>query len=169
MSVSSIQVGAQQSVNDRLKTAGQTAPTAAQSGQDEPSPQASGDDTREKSVYVDLSPVARMLSARADGKAGAASNADIDESDLPKTVKDILKRIRELKEKLQELQQQLRQVQADASLSPEQKQAKAQQLQAQIQSMSAALSSANSALGDALKQQNLSRDQLTQVASLLAG
>lgn len=124
--------------------------------------------TPDQGVYVDLSPLARRMSAQDSGKLGAAGHADIDESGLPSVVKDLLKRIRELKEQLRDLQQQMRQIQSDASLSPEQRQAQLQQLMGQIQAVSAALSTANSALGKALKQQTLSPDQLSQVASFLA-
>jgi Sec-independent protein translocase protein TatA len=117
-------------------------------------------------VHVDLSPLARTMATLGSNKAGNKRHADIDASDLPVTVKDLLKRIRDLKEKQRELQQALRQIQAGAHLKPEQQEAKLRQVQAQIQAVTAALSVVHNNLGKAIKQSNLSLDQLTQVTAL---
>lgn len=167
MSISSIPNHAPSSTNERLTSTERTN-SATLPESEAPGRADSDTSTAEKSVYVDLSPLARRMSSQGGGKNGAVDHADIDQSDLPSVVKDLLKRIRELKQQLRELQQQMQQVQSDASLSPEQRQTKLQQLQGQIQAVSAALSTANSALGKAVKQQNLSQGQLTEVTSFLA-
>lgn len=96
----------------------------------------------------------------------ARSNDDIDESDLPDTIKDLLKRIRELKAQLAERQAELRAVMADASLDDEARQIKADALRTEIASLSSALAGANAQLIKAIREQGLSNQQLQQVATL---
>lgn len=96
----------------------------------------------------------------------ARSNDDIDESDLPDTIKDLLKRIRELKAQLAERQAELRAVMADASLDDEARQIKADALRTEIASLCSALAGANAQLIKAIREQGLSNQQLQQVATL---
>lgn len=96
----------------------------------------------------------------------ARNNDDIDESDLPDTIKDLLKRIRELKAQLAERQAELRAVMTDGSLDDEARQIKADALRTEIASLSGALTGANAQLIKAMREQGLSNEQLQRVATL---
>ncbi|HEY9102795.1 hypothetical protein [Chitinimonas sp.] len=119
-----------------------------------------------KSIHVDLSPLARSLSGKG-GIAGTGGNDDIDKADLPQQIKDALKRIRQLKQELREAEEKLAKVQANNQLSEDEKKVQTEQLQAQIKSLHGALASANDALAKAVKQQKLSAEQTTSVATLM--
>lgn len=130
--------------------------------------QADGTDTgteRQESaagVVLHISP-AGTRQARASQK-----NQDIDDSDLPDTIKDLLKMIRELKAQLQERTQALQRLMADTSLSDEERSQQAQQLQAEVTTLSGALATAMGQLTKAIKEVNLSDAQAGEVAKLLA-
>ena len=96
----------------------------------------------------------------------ARNNDDIDESDLPDTIKDLLKRIRELKAQLAERQAELRAVMTDGSLDDEARQIKADALRTEIASLSGAPTGANAPLIKAMREQGLSNEQLQRVATL---
>ncbi len=113
-------------------------------------------------VVLHLSP-AGIKQAQASQK-----NQDIDDSDLPDTIKDLLKMIRELKAKVQERTQALQQLMADTSLSDEERSLQTQQLQAEIATLSGALATAMGQLTKAIKEANLSDTQASEVAKLLA-
>lgn len=119
-----------------------------------------------KSIHVDLSPLARSLSGKG-GIAGAGGNDDIDKADLPQQIKDALKRIRQLKQELREAEEKLAKVQANNQLSEEDKKVQTEQLRSQIKSLQGALASANDALAKAVKQQKLTAEQTTSVATLM--
>lgn len=112
-------------------------------------------------VVLHISP-AGTRQARASQK-----NQDIDDSDLPDTIKDLLKMIRELKAQLQERTQTLQQLMADTSLSDEERSQQAQQLQAEVTALSGALATAMGQLTKAIKEANLSDTQASEVAKLL--
>jgi len=131
-------------------------------------PAVTGTDTSsaKKSIHVDLSPLARSVSGKG-GIAGAGGNDDIDKADLPQQIKDALKRIRQLKQELREAEEKLAKVQANSQLSEDEKKVQTEQLRSQIKSLQGALASANDALAKAVKQQKLSTEQTTSVATLM--
>lgn len=126
--------------------------------------QADGTERQESAagVVLHISP-AGTRQARASQK-----NQDIDDSDLPDTIKDLLKMIRELKAQLQERTQALQRLMADTSLSDEERSQQAQQLQAEVTTLSGALATAMGQLTKAIKEVNLSDAQAGEVAKLLA-
>ena len=104
------------------------------------------------------------------GKARSAAtqkNRDIDESSLPDVVKDLLKRIRELKAQVEAKKAELEEVMGDQSLDPEAKRIKIEALQGELAALQGALSSANATLIEILREQDLSDQQMQEVASLL--
>ncbi|HUH86671.1 MAG TPA: hypothetical protein VL003_01290 [Pusillimonas sp.] len=120
-----------------------------------------------KSVFVDLSGAGKVM-AMGVGPAGRAkSNADIDESDLPDSVKALLKRIRELREELRERQAELRDAMADTKMRPDQRKTKVALLQAQIMALSAALVGASTALGKLTRELKLSQEQSMDAGRLM--
>lgn len=113
------------------------------------------------SLRVSLSELGKARSA------GAQKNRDIDESSLPDVVKDLLKRIRELKEQIEAKKAELKEVMSDQSLDPETKRMKIEVLQGELASLQGALSSANATLLKAIREQDLSDQQMQEVASLI--
>ncbi|NMY52688.1 MULTISPECIES: DUF1931 family protein [unclassified Pseudomonas] len=99
--------------------------------------------------------------------AAAQKNRDIDESSLPDVVKDLLKRIRELKAQIEAKRNELKEVMQDQSLDPEAKRIKIETLQGELASLQGALSSANATLIKTLREQDLSDQQMQEVASLV--
>ncbi len=95
-------------------------------------------------------------------------NQDIEDSDLPDTIKDLLKMIRQIKAQLLERTQALQQLMADTSLSDEERQLQAQQLQGEITALNGALSAAMAQLVKTMKDAKLSDEQASQAAALLA-
>ncbi|MBR9905979.1 MAG: hypothetical protein GYB15_20280 [Gammaproteobacteria bacterium] len=117
---------------------------------------------------MDLSPVARGI-ASASEKAGntqEAKNTKIDESDLPKEIKELLKRVAEYREKLREKQQELEDVMRDQSLNDEQRQAKLDALQQEISSLNNSLQEAMSQLSKLVTQMDLDDDAVVGMMSL---
>lgn len=117
---------------------------------------------------VTLSDLGQILSAKRQAANQQVKNQDIDNSSLPDTMKDLLKRIREIKEQIREQQQKLNTIMANQRLSPEQRQQQMQQVQATINSLSGALNSAYGQLTKLTRDLELSKEQQTSVASLLA-
>ncbi|MGB4074852.1 DUF1931 family protein [Pseudomonas sp.] len=113
------------------------------------------------SLRVSLSELGQARSA------AAQKNRDIDESSLPDVVKDLLKRIRELKEQIEAKKAELEEVMQDQSLDPETKRMKIEALQGELASLQGALSGANATLLKAMGEQNLSDQQMQEVASLI--
>lgn len=93
-------------------------------------------------------------------------NRDIDDSDLPKTIKDILKMIRELKAQIVAKQDELDAVMADQSLDTDTRRLKAEALQTELASLNSALAGANASLLEAMQAQDLSDAQMQTAATL---
>jgi Sec-independent protein translocase protein TatA len=113
------------------------------------------------SLRVSLSELGKARSA------AAQKNRDIDESSLPDVVKDLLKRIREIKEQIEAKKAELKEVMSDQSLDPETKRMKIEALQGELASLQGALSSANATLLKAMREQDLSDQQMQEVSSLI--
>lgn len=96
-------------------------------------------------------------------------NQDIDDADLPDTIKDLLKMIRELRTQLTERLQDLQKLMADASLSDTERSQQAQQIQAEISGLNSAIATATGQLLKAMKAAKLSDAQSANAAALLAG
>jgi small-conductance mechanosensitive channel len=118
---------------------------------------------------VKFSVLGELISSAKGKEANKSkSNEDIENSNLPKTVKDLLKRIRELQEQIREQEQKRSAIMSDQSLSAEQKQEQLRQIQAMISSLNGALSSAMSQLNKAMDEQSFTKDQQASVVSLLS-
>lgn len=113
------------------------------------------------SLRVSLSELGKARSAAAE------KNRDIDESSLPDVLKDILKMIRELKAQIEAKKAELKEVMQDQSLDPEAKRIKIEVLQGELASLQGALSSANATLIKTMREQNLSDQQMQEVATLI--
>lgn len=124
---------------------------------------ASVEDWRE-SVLVSLSSASRNMSAKAQEKD---KNKDIDESDLPSTVRELLKMIRELKAQIAEKQAELQALMTDAEMDPEAKRLKIEALRTELSTLNGALSSASATLTKVMRESGLSKEQMQQVATLL--
>ncbi|WP_160107042.1 hypothetical protein [Pseudomonas izuensis] len=101
---------------------------------------------------------------KASGPSG--KNRDIEESGLPNDIQHILKMIRKLQQQIAEKLAQMQAVMADNRLSPEEVKAKVGSLQAAISGLNAGLITANTALAKAIKQAELSPDQVLKTMSL---
>ena len=112
------------------------------------------------SLRVSLSELGKARSA------AAQKNRNIDESSLPDVVKDLLKMIRELKAQVEAKKAELEEVMGDQSLDPEAKRLKTEALQGELASLQGALISANATLIEILREQDLSDQQMQEVASL---
>ena len=113
------------------------------------------------SLRVSLSELGKARSAAAE------KNRDIDESSLPDVLKDILKMIRELKAQIEAKKAELKEAMQDQSLDPDAKRIKIEALQGELASLQGALSSANATLIKTMREQNLSDQQMQEVASLV--
>lgn len=113
-----------------------------------------------ESLRVSLSELGKARSA------AAQKNRDIDESSLPDVVKDQIKRIRELKAQVEAKKAELQEVMCDQSLDPEAKRIKIEALQGELASLQGALISASATLIKTLREQNLSDQQMQEVAGL---
>ena len=125
------------------------------------------DPTLEKSSETKVvEGVTVTISAAAFKAAGVEqrSNADIDDSGLEDSVKQVLKMIRQLKQQIAEKQAELAAVAADNTLSPEEARAKASALQTEIGSLQAGLMSAQTSLAKAMK--GMSAEDSMKAASL---
>lgn len=108
------------------------------------------------------------LSATGLARSGEDKNSDIDEADLPATIKQLLKLIRELKAQLAEKMAELQALMAHHDADDEAGMAKSQALQAQIVTLTGALSTASAQLVKAMRDESLTDVQSATVASLLA-
>jgi Sec-independent protein translocase protein TatA len=113
------------------------------------------------SLRVSLSELGKARSA------AAQKNRDIDESSLPDVLKDLLKMIRELKAQIEAKKAELKELMSDQSLAPETKRIKIEALQGELASLQGALSSANATLIKTMREQDLSDQQMQEVASLV--
>ena len=75
--------------------------------------------------------------------------------------------VRKLQQQLAEKMQQLQAVMRDDSLSPDEMRQKVSSLQGEISTLTGALTTANVTLAKAIKQQNLSLEQVAKVYELL--
>lgn len=98
----------------------------------------------------------------------AAKNADIEESDLPDEVKQLLKMIRELKTQLDEKMAELQAQMAQGDMDDDEQQAAVRALQLEVGTLNSALSTANAQLVKVMRDQNLSSEQSSTAASLMA-
>lgn len=115
----------------------------------------------QEGVRVTLSELGRARSTE--------ENKDIDESDLPDTIKDLLKMIRALKQQLAAKQAELEALMADQNLDAESRKTKTEALQTEINSLQGALSSANANLVKAMRDAGLSPEQMQVAGSLALG
>lgn len=99
----------------------------------------------------------------------SAKNDDIDESNLPDTIKEILKMIRALKQQIAEKQAQLEALMTDQSLSPEARRVRVEALQSELGSLQGALSSASANLIKVMREAGLSPEQMQTAAKLAMG
>ncbi|QLF92016.1 hypothetical protein HW090_01850 [Pseudomonas sp. ABC1] len=124
------------------------------------SPAPDSSDSLREGIRVSLSEVGIQRSKSTD------KNADIDESDLPNGIKEILKMIRELKRQIAEKMAELQAAMADDSGTPEERQIRLGALQSSLATLQGALSTANANLIKAMKDSNLSSEQMTTAVSL---
>ncbi|MDQ0653055.1 hypothetical protein [Pseudomonas cedrina] len=106
------------------------------------------------------------ISGAAFKAAGASkvSNADIDESGLDDSIKQVLKMIRQLKQQIAEKQAELAAVATSNNLSPEEARARTSALQSEISSLQGSLMSAQTSLIKSMK--TLSPEASMKAASL---
>ncbi|PAU87798.1 hypothetical protein CK507_09625 [Pseudomonas sp. WN033] len=121
-------------------------------------------ETLQEGLRVSLSQLGRELSAKPDGK-----HKDIDDSDLPDSIKTLLKMIRELKLQIAIKLAELQELTADQSLDPEQKNARLQALRAELGGLNSALTSASNNLARLMRDQGLSSEQMQAAATLALG
>ncbi|MER2099158.1 MAG: hypothetical protein ABS977_19795 [Pseudomonas qingdaonensis] len=112
-------------------------------------------------VRVNLS-LAGLQASKSSG-----GNKDIEESGLPQTIQQTLKTIRKLQQQLAEKMQQMQAVMRDNSLTPEQMRQKVSSLQGEIATLTGAITTATANLNKAMKQENLSLDQVAKVFELM--
>lgn len=117
-----------------------------------------------ESIRVSLSEIGRTLSGKAEEK-----NKDIDEADLPESIKRLLKMIRELKAEIAQKMAELQEIMADDSLDAEAKRLRVEALQSELGSLNSALTSANANLVKLMREQGLSPEQMQTAASLAMG
>ena len=83
-------------------------------------------------LRVSLSELGKSMSAKSD------KNEDIDNSDLPKAIKDLLKMIRELRAQIVEKQAQIEAIMSDQSLDAETRRQQLEGLQTELASLNSA-------------------------------
>ncbi|MFJ4371372.1 hypothetical protein ACIP1T_01995 [Pseudomonas japonica] len=96
------------------------------------------------------------------------ADADIDESGLPESVRQLLKMIRKLQKELAEADRQLQALMRDRSLDPVEMQKKTAALQARVSALSASLNTLNFGLVRAMSQADLSPDDVNKAMKFLA-
>ena len=97
----------------------------------------------------------------------AAKNDDIEQSDLPDSIKETLKLIRALRQQIAEKKAELEALLSQPGLNPQVRQAQAEALQSEVAALQSALSSASASLIKAMREAGLSDEQM-QAASRLA-
>lgn len=114
-----------------------------------------------------ISTLGRALSKAASGTAaGTSPYQDIEDSDLPDTVKHLLRMIRDLRERLAELTRELQAVQADETLSPDTKRTRMLQIRAQMSALNGALMTATRKLASLMREMQLDQAQQMSAAQL---
>lgn len=97
----------------------------------------------------------------------ASKNQDIEDSNLPDSIKNTLKMIRQLRAELAAKQAELNALKAEQPTSDTQRQVDT--VLSEIASLHGAISSANASLVSQMRKQNLSSEQLMSVATLMVG
>lgn len=113
-------------------------------------------------IKVDLSLKGLEVASKQTG------DADIDESGLPESVRQLLKMIRKLQKELAEANRQLQALMRDRSLDPVEMQKKTAALEARVSALSASLNTVNFGLVRAMSQADLTPDQVGKAMKLLA-
>lgn len=111
-------------------------------------------------VYVSLSELGKTNAKQAE------QNKDIDDSNLPDTIKQILKTIRDLKQQIADKQAEIDKA-SQEGLQSEQQREKLKLLQTELGMLNSALAGAQQSLNKALQQQNLSDEQIQTALSLM--
>lgn len=91
---------------------------------------------------------------------------DIEEADLPDSIKEILKLIRALRQQIAEKQAALQALMAEPEMDPQLKQMSVEALRGELSALQGALSTAQASLVEALKDGRLSDDQRMQASRL---
>lgn len=112
-------------------------------------------------IHVDLSPLGLQKSKKAE------RDKDIDESDLPDSVKQSIKAIRDKQEELEKKQQELQQLMSNSSMPPEEKQEKVEALQAEVSSLSRGLVDSKNNLVSSMQDQGLTEQQIQTAMALM--
>lgn len=112
-------------------------------------------------IHVDLSPLGLDKSKKAE------RDKDIDESELPDSVKQALKAIRDKQEELEKKQQELQQLMSNSSMPPEEKQEKVEALQAEVSSLSRGLVDSKNNLVSSMQDQGLTEQQIQTAMALM--
>ena len=111
-------------------------------------------------VYVSLSELGKTNAKQAE------QNKDIDDSNLPDTIKQILKTIRDLKQQIADKQAEIDKATQDG-LQSEQQREKLKLLQTELGMLNSALGSAQQSLNKAMQQQDLSDEQIQTALALM--
>lgn len=119
------------------------------------------------SFRASISDLGRTMSKAASGSVATRNRyQDIDDSDLPETVKHLLRMIRDLRERLAELARELQAIQADESLDPETRRTRLLSLRAQMSALNGALMSATQKLASLMRDMRLDQAQQMSAAQL---
>lgn len=123
----------------------------------------SADIVSKSSTQVSISGLGQTLS-----KTGEAQGRykDIDDSDLPDTVKQLLRMIRDLRLMLNQLAQELQQLQLDKAMPAEAKRIRLLQLNAQMSSVNGALIQATQKMASLMRDIKLDANQQMAAAQL---
>lgn len=117
--------------------------------------------TKVEGIRVSLSGAGIEKAAAVKGE-----NSDIEESGLPENIQQVLKMIRKLQQQIAEKMAEMQAVMRDKRLSPAEIKAKVALLQAFITDLNAGLITANTALSKAMRQGDLTPEQVLKTASL---
>ncbi len=137
------------------------AKTVASVSDDQTSASEKGSSKAPVGIHVDLSPLGLQKSKKAD------RDKDIDESDLPDSVKQSIKAIRDKQEELEKKQQELQQLMSNSSMPPEEKQEKVEALQAEVSSLSRGLVDSKNNLVSSMQDQGLTEQQIQTAMALM--
>lgn len=99
----------------------------------------------------------------------AAKNDDIDESNLPESIKEILKMIRALKQQIAEKKAELEALMAEPGLDPQTRRLRVEALQMELSSLQGALTAASANLIKVMREAGLSGEQMQTAAKLAMG
>lgn len=115
--------------------------------------------------HVDLSAASKM-----QGKNQSTdNNKDIDDSDLPDTMKTLLKRLREIRQQIMEKMAELQKTMNDSKMHPELRKQRVRMLQSEIMALEAAYIGLSKEIEKTLKRDDYSSEQKMQVAQFMMG